>query len=184
MTTLNHPPAPDGGPGWYQDPLGSRNDRYWNGTAASRTKLMRAGPELGLTPPTTGGDEHPLFSKHRRNRRTGDLCTLIGNRIDFVDSTDEPLYQPPDVIAWVTRRYAANSSDPLGRDLFGKLRRRQHGIAGSRQVRPMRRKATPDSAAPPYAHVAPLAAHSLRLGARSADRAMPRSWFRLFAGLR
>jgi Protein of unknown function (DUF2510) len=33
MTTLDDAAAPDGGAGWYPDPLGSANDRYWDGTA-------------------------------------------------------------------------------------------------------------------------------------------------------
>jgi hypothetical protein len=152
------------GPGWGDEfeHVAISIDDSSNSAAKTQTrdllKLMLAGPQLGLAPPATGGDQHPLFSKHRRDGRTGDLRSLIGDRIEFVDSKTEPLCQLADVLAWASRRHAANRSDPLGRDLIDKLRRRQHGIDGLRRIRPMYRRGAPESAATPYAHIAPLPA--------------------------
>lgn len=119
-------------------------------------KLILAGPALALRPPPRSGLNHPFFAKHRREGRSGDLRTLIGDRIKFVASEEEPLCQLADMIAWVVRRRAAQPVERGTADLYQHLRRRQHGVEGSRGVRVMSMKGSPEDAPDRYRHVAAL----------------------------
>ena len=119
-------------------------------------KPILSGPSLALRPPKLGGGEHPLFAKHQRGGRTGDLRSLIGNRIDFVDSKEEPLCQLADVVAWTLRRAADLPHDAVAADLHRRLRPRQHGIEGSRGIRIMSARGVPDVASDRYRHIAAM----------------------------
>lgn len=119
-------------------------------------KPILAGKNLALRLPRESGLSHPFFAKHQRDGRAGDLRTLIGDRIHFVPSHSEPLCQIADMIAWVVRRAAADPSDSIAAHLYKRLRRRQHGIEGSRGVRVMAAKGSPADAPDRYRHVAAL----------------------------
>jgi uncharacterized protein DUF3800 len=122
---------------------------------ADLLKPILASAGLALVPPPRGGLEHPLFTKHVRDGRRGDLISLLGERIGFVPSHTAPLCQLADVASWVVHRYAVRPSDSAAAALYRALRPRQHGIEGSRGVRPMLMRTVNERAAYRYAHVLP-----------------------------
>lgn len=118
-------------------------------------KPTLASRELALVPPRFSGLDHPLFVKHvDDDGRRGNLLSLIGDRIDYVDSKSSPLCQLADLLAWVVRRHAANPQDELAARLYRLVRPRQHGIEGARGVRIMSMRSVPDPVGG-YDHVAP-----------------------------
>jgi hypothetical protein len=118
-------------------------------------KPILASPGLALVPPPRGRLEHPIFTKHIRDGWPADILSLIGDRINFVSSHDEPLCQLADIAAWTVRRYAERPSDENAERLYRLLRPRQHGIEGSRGVRVMSMRGIEEPMAR-YAHVAPV----------------------------
>jgi Protein of unknown function (DUF2510) len=83
MTTLNDAPAPDGGAGWYQDPLGSGNDRYWDGTVWTHRIQKGANPRpdpsiagAPVVPPDEASRETGVSGWVRRRPRTIFWSTL------------------------------------------------------------------------------------------------------------
>jgi len=119
-------------------------------------KPILASPGLALVPPRRGGVDHPLFTKHVRDGRRGDILSLIGDRIEFVDSRTEPVCQLADVVAWTVRRYAERPTAEQAARLYRLLRPRQHGIEGSRGVRIMWMRGVDGDPAAPYMHIAPI----------------------------
>jgi hypothetical protein len=121
-------------------------------------KPTLASRELALVPPRRSGLDHPLFAKHvDEEGRSGNLLSLVGDRIEYVDSTASPLCQLADLLAWVVRRRAADPDDEMAARLYQLVRPRQHGIEGARGVRIMSMRSVPDQASS-YDHVAGLAA--------------------------
>jgi hypothetical protein len=117
-------------------------------------KPTLASRELALVPPRRSGLGQPLFAKHVDEKgRRGNLLSLVGDRIKYVDSTSSPLCQLADLLAWVVRRGAANPEDELGARLHRLFRPRQHGIEGARGVRIMSMRSVPDHVGG-YDHVA------------------------------
>ena len=117
-------------------------------------KPTLASRELALVPPRRSGLNHPLFAKHVDEKgRRGNLLSLVGDRIGYVDSTSSPLCQLADLLAWVVRRRAANAEDELAARLYRLVRPRQHGIEGARGVRIMSMRSVPDQVGG-YDHVA------------------------------
>jgi Protein of unknown function (DUF3800) len=121
-------------------------------------KPILASNDLALAPPRLSGVDHPVFSKHVRAGRRGDILSLLDDRICFVESHLEPLCQLADLAAWVVRRYAERPGHPHAARLYRLLQPRQHGINGRRGVRIMSMRGIPADRALPYTHVSPAGA--------------------------
>lgn len=118
MTTLNDAPGPDGGAGWYQDPLGSGNNRYWDGVAwtdriqKSETSRPTPSPVATSTGVSGSAQESGLSGWIRRRPRavfwsTLGIALIVGLVIGVAAANDKSkINEKNDEISSLQRRLA------------------------------------------------------------------------------
>jgi hypothetical protein len=126
------------GPAWASDWEASEllfdaKDRRGERLVSGILFPILASAEMALTLPVDYQEEgHPLRATHRSGAGGLDLVSFFGGEPTFPSSTDEPLIQLVDLIAYVAQRYLRFADDLENASTYRLLRRRQYPTGPAR----------------------------------------------------